>query len=364
MIFKKIPLWVPVLVIFVAIIVGALWLRVILPYNQVFINDWVKLTGVDAYYYGRLVDNLAQHFPSLTEFDPYYIFPGGVSTTTQPNFFAYLIGGIAWLLGLGNPGQHFTDVIMVFIPPIMAVITIVAAFFIGMALKNLWAGLLAAGMLAIMPGEFLSRSLLGYADHHIAETMFVALFMMFVMFAFKDSEDIDIAYLKEKGWKGMLKPAVYCVLAGLALALYMLVWAGAALILLIICVFLAVQVIVDYFKGRNPLITGALGIATLIVGLVIYLPAARSSFTSLSIFGAIMLTVIVTVIAVLMQRFNIKAWYYVLTLAVLGILGTGLVYVVSPDLFALMIDRLAGVFGWYPDTTIMEMQPLLLQRDE
>jgi len=347
------------------IIVGAaLWLRVALPYNQVFVNDWVKLTGVDAYYYGRLLDNLASHFPNLTQFDPYFIFPSGLITTTQPNFFAYLMGGIVWLLSLGKPDQHITDVIAVYIPPVLAVLTIIAAFFIGKALKNVWAGLLAAGMLAIMPGEFLNRSLLGYTDHHIAESLFVTCFILFVMLAYKESEDISLGSIREKGWKSIVKPVVYCAIAGLSLALYMLIWAGAALLLLIFVLFLVVQIIIDYAKGRSVYTTGALGIAVILVGLIIYSPTARSYFTTLSIVAAIILVVILTVVATLMSGRHIKSGYFILMLAAAGLAGMGLLYLVSPATYALLFDRLAGVFGWYPSTTVMEMQPLLLQGNE
>jgi dolichyl-phosphooligosaccharide-protein glycotransferase len=363
MIFKKIPVWVSALCLLVIIIAVALWLRIALPYNQVFVNSWVKLTGVDAYYYGRLVDNLASHFPNLTQFDPYYIFPGGVNTTTQPNFFAYLLGGITWLLGLGKPDQHLADVIMVYVPPVLAAFTVIAAFFIGKVLKNVWAGLLMAGLLAIMPGEFLNRSLLGYTDHHIAESLFATLIILFTMLAFNESEGMNPGSIKEKGWKSVVKPGVYCALAGVALAIYMLVWAGAALMLLLLFLFLAVQVIIDYSKGRSVYTTGALGSAILLFGLIIYLPSARSYFTSLAIVGAIVLVVIVTAIAAFMAWRHVKNGYFILTLAVAGLVGMGLLYLISPATYALLFERLAGVFGWYPDTTVMEMQPLLLQHD-
>ena len=364
MIFKRIPKWVSVLLLLIIIVAVALWLRVVLPYNQVFVNDWVKLTGVDAYYYGRLVDNLASHFPNLTPFDPYFIFPGGASTTTEPNFFAYLLSGVAWLLGLGKPDQHFVDTVIVFIPPILGALTVIAAFFVGKALKNVWAGLLAAGMLAIMPGEFLNRSLLGYTDHHVAESLFVTCFILFVMLAFKDSGDISLGSIREKGWNSVIKPVVYCAIAGLSLALYMLIWAGAALLLLMLVLFLVVQIIIDYAKGRSVYTTGALGFAILLVGLIIYFPAARSYFTSLAVAGAVVLVVIVTAVTAFMSRRQIKNGYFILTLAVAGIAGMGLLYLVSPVTYALLFDRLAGVFGWYPGTTVMEMQPLLLQGNE
>ncbi len=364
MIFKRIPGWVLALFLLIIIVVAALWLRVALPYNQVFVNDWVKLTGVDAYYYGRLLDNLASHFPNLTQFDPYFIFPGGADTTTQSNFFAYLMGGIVWLFSLGKADQHLTDVIAVYIPPALAALTIIASFFIGKALKNVWAGLLAAGMLAIMPGEFLNRSLLGYTDHHIAESLFVTCFILFVMLAFKESEGITLDSIREKGWKSAIKPAVYCIIAGLSLAIYMLIWVGAALLPLIFVLFLAVQIIIDYAKGRSIYTTGALGISIILVGLIIYSTSARIYFTALSIVAAIILVVIMTVIAALMSARHIKSRYFILVLAVAGIAGMGLLYLVSPATFALLFDRLAGVFGWHQGTTNMEMQPLLLQGNE
>ena len=122
----------------------------VLPHDSIS-KGMGEATGVDGYYMMRLTDNLVAHFPKLTEFNPYYVFPGGARTDVEPNFWVYLLGGIVWLLGGGGPDQHFVDVVCVYIPPVLAGITILAAFFIGKALKNSWAGLLAAGLLAIMP---------------------------------------------------------------------------------------------------------------------------------------------------------------------------------------------------------------------
>ena len=97
MIVKKIPPWVVVLLLLIVIVAVALWLRVALPYDQVFAGNWVKLTGVDAYYYMRLVDNLAAHFPQLTQFDPYLKYPGGWTTGGSPDFFAYFMAAIIWI---------------------------------------------------------------------------------------------------------------------------------------------------------------------------------------------------------------------------------------------------------------------------
>ena len=358
---NRLPTWLIVLLIFLVIVMVALWLRMLLPYNQVFVKEWVKLTGVDTYYNMRLVDNLVKHFPSLTEFDPYNLFPGGSRPDNEPNFFVYLIGGIVWLLGGGKPDQHFTDVVSVYIPPLMAALTVLAAFLIGKTLKNSWAGLLAAALLAIMPGEFLNRSLLGYTDYHIAESMLAAFFILFVMLAMKNRDEIDLTRIRQNGWKPMAKPLVYAAMAGFSLALYMLTWAGAALFVLIVFVFLAAQICIDYAKGKNSLSTGIIGLTTFIFGLLIYYPGGRSFFSFLMVTGAIILMALLTVIAELMSRRGIKTGYYILVLVVCGLLGMGLMYLVLPAIAAAMVASLVRIFNWNPETTIMEMQPLLLQ---
>lgn len=360
--FKKIPTWLIVLLVLLVIISVALWLRMVLPHNQVFVKEWVKLTGVDTYYMMRLVDNLVRHFPNLTEFDPYNVFPEGVRTDKEPNFFAYLIGGIVWLLGGGRPDQHFTDVVSVYIPPVMAALTVLAAFFIGKALKNAWTGLLAAGLLAIMPGEFLNRSLLGYTDYHIAESMFAAFFVLLVMLAMKNSDAISVIGFRGKCGKPMIRPVIFAAMAGLSLALYMLTWAGAALFVLIVFVFLAAQIMIDYASGRSSVPAGAIGVVTFLIALLIYFPGGKSFVSFMAVVGAMSLMVALMVIAEIMFRQRIKASYFIVVIAVCSILGLGLMYIALPGLLATIFASLFRIFNWNIGTTIMEMQPLLLQQ--
>ncbi|MCJ7604516.1 MAG: hypothetical protein MUO19_00585, partial [Dehalococcoidales bacterium] len=60
--------------------VVSLLIRVLFPYDQVFTESAVKFTSIDAYYHMRLIDTLSVNFPNLTEFDPFFIFPGGIGT--------------------------------------------------------------------------------------------------------------------------------------------------------------------------------------------------------------------------------------------------------------------------------------------
>ena len=51
--------------------------RILLPYNQVFVGDWIKFTSNDAYYHMRMIDIISHNFPHFAKFDPYLIYPGG-----------------------------------------------------------------------------------------------------------------------------------------------------------------------------------------------------------------------------------------------------------------------------------------------
>jgi dolichyl-diphosphooligosaccharide--protein glycosyltransferase len=102
--------------IIVALFFGiALYLRVVHSYDQVFVGDWIKFTGVDAYYHMRLVDSLFHHFPQAITFDPYTFYPYGVNVPWPP-FLEWLIIATAWLIGLGSPTQHTVDVLGVSFP--------------------------------------------------------------------------------------------------------------------------------------------------------------------------------------------------------------------------------------------------------
>src|SRR4030042_768053 len=144
--------------IIVAIFFGvALYIRVALPYDKVFVGDWIKFTGVDAYYFMRIVDNLVHNFPHLITFDPYSIYPGG-SGISNLQFWPYLISGVAWLFGFGSPSQHTVDVVGVYFPAVLGALTTIPVYFIGKTLFNRWAGVIAAGLVGIYPGELVGRA--------------------------------------------------------------------------------------------------------------------------------------------------------------------------------------------------------------
>ncbi|MDR9460073.1 MAG: STT3 domain-containing protein, partial [Dehalococcoidia bacterium] len=149
----------------------ALTLRISLPYETIFTEDGVRFIGNDPWFYMRLVDNLAQTFPHRILFDPYAIFPGG-SNIGIPPFFIMLLGSTIWVIGLGSPSEYIVETVGAYFPAILGAMVTIPVYFIGKELFNRNVGLLSAALIAILPGQFLLRSLLGFTDHHIAEVLF------------------------------------------------------------------------------------------------------------------------------------------------------------------------------------------------
>src|SRR3972149_9789601 len=94
-------------IIVVGIILAALcgislYIRIALPYDQIFVNDWVWFRETDAYYYIRNIESLVNNFPHFNSFDPYMYYPGGGLGLVRP-FFAWLVAAISLLVSGGAP---------------------------------------------------------------------------------------------------------------------------------------------------------------------------------------------------------------------------------------------------------------------
>jgi oligosaccharyl transferase (archaeosortase A-associated) len=346
--------------ILIAIFFGvALSIRVVFPFDKVFVGDWIKFTGVDAYFFMRIVDNTIHNFPHLLTFDPYLLFPGGYPITT-PTFWPFLISVVSWLFGFGAPGQHTVDMVGVYFPAILGALITIPVYFIGKALFNRWAGVIAAGLVGIYPGEFLGRSVLGFTDYHVAEVLFTTTAMLFLILAMKASRDkqLTLGSLWHKQWATVTKPVIYSVLAGIFLGIYFLTWAGALLFVFIIFAYLVIQFIIDHLKKRSTGYLCFVSTIVFIVTLLISVPLHPDSTVIASFAIAIIIPIVMAVISYFMTGRHIKPIVYPATIVVLGLLSLMALRIANPALLNSMTGSL-NIFAWYSETTVLEMQPLL-----
>ena len=337
----------------------ALYLRVALPYDKVFVGDWIKFTGVDAYFFMRIVDNLVHNFPHLMTFDPYNIYPGG-SGISNLQFWPYLISGVTWLFGFGSPSQHTVDVVGVYFPAVLGALTTIPVYFIGKTLFNRWAGVIAAGLVAILPCEFLGRSILGFTDYHVAEVLFTTVTMLFLILAVKAGRDNEMTFdrLWHRQWATAAKPFIYSILAGIFLGIYFLTWPGALLFVFIIFAYFVIQFIIDHLRCKPTDYLCFVSIIVFIVTFLMFLPLSPDRMVLASFTIAIIVPIAMAVLSYFMAKRNIRPIIYPAAIIGLGAVSLVVFHIVTPSLYYAIIGHL-GIFNWAIDTNVLEMQPLL-----
>ncbi|MDP3105025.1 MAG: STT3 domain-containing protein, partial [Candidatus Methanoperedens sp.] len=154
-----------------AIFLYSFYIRGIIPIDKVLGSGVVGFAMDDSVYHMRLVENTIQFFPNRIFYDAFTLYPFGSTIHFGPLFsqmIAFLALVAGFVLNGGTPSQSTIDTIGAFFPSIIGALVVFPVYFIGKELMDNKAGLLAAFLIAILPGQFLSRSILGFADHHIA----------------------------------------------------------------------------------------------------------------------------------------------------------------------------------------------------
>jgi len=221
-----------ILVVLAGIFVASLFLRVVLPYKHVFTDSGVIFLGSDAWYHMRLAENMAHNFPWPMLYDSYTLFPQGMAVATPP-LTTWLIAGIGYAIGLGEPTTHILEIVGAWLPSVLGTLTLILIYFIGKELCSRWVGVIAVALVAFLPTEFFSASMLGFVSHHVLGTLLAATTVLFLIRGYK----------RER--------LGYYALAGLALGFYFLTWYGAIFMLFVLWLWFMVQFTVDYHDDRD-----------------------------------------------------------------------------------------------------------------
>lgn len=163
----------PVAVFGLVVLLG-FFARVWHPYPIVFPDEGeVYLLGMDPYFYLRHAETTAANFPDLQKFDHGSHYPNG-STADATGLFTLLIAAPAWIAGMGNPSPELVAATAAWLPPVLSVFVFLFLFGIGRLLYDKWTGVGIAFLFLLYPGYALHRSLLGFADQHVAEILLAA----------------------------------------------------------------------------------------------------------------------------------------------------------------------------------------------
>jgi dolichyl-phosphooligosaccharide-protein glycotransferase len=211
------------------IVVVAFLARTALLWRSVFTGEGVNYQDSDAWYHMRLIDNLTHNFPHRASIDPYL--GAEAPAVAVPLLFDLFVGGVALLVGFGSPSPHTVEVVGAVVPPVLGALTTLPIYLIGQRLFGRRAGLLAAGLLAIAPGQLLARSVLGFTDHHVAEALLTSLTIL-----------AAIAALQAETPRARL---IHAGFTGVALSAYLMAWSGGALLVFVLCAWGVTQYVLD-----------------------------------------------------------------------------------------------------------------------
>jgi len=237
-----------------------------------------------------------------------------------------------------------------YFPAILGALVTVPVYFIGRELFNRNVGLLSASLIAVLPGQFLLRSLLGFTDHHIAEVLFSTTAALFLILAIKRvrEKETSFSHMRRKEWGRLRKPVIYALLAGIALGIYIISWTGALLFVSILFAYMIVQYVIDHLRGKSTDYLCIIGVPIFLITLIIVVPFLDSLGNGALVIASLAIGLfafpILSGISRLMAHRNMKRAYYPLVLVVLGLVGMALLYVIDPSLYHTLLSRLQQVF--------------------
>jgi dolichyl-diphosphooligosaccharide--protein glycosyltransferase len=341
-------------------------------------NGEVYFSGNDAYYHFRQVQYTAQNWPATMPFDPWTHFPEGTSAGQFGTLFDQIVATAALIIGLGDPTQHTVSMTLLFAPAVFGALLAIPVYFIGKRLGGRLGGVFAAFILALLPGYFLQRSLVGAADHNGAEPLFQSLAVLGTMVALTVAERERPIYeqFRDRDVAGLRRVVGWSVLAGVATAAYLWMWPPGVLLIGIFGAFYLVKLVSDYLHGTSPdhvAIVAAVSMTT--TGILLLSSISESGFgvsgfsllqpmfAFLVAFGAVFL-------AWLAREWDSRELSdagYVGAVAGILVVGIAVIVVAMPDLWGMLQRNLLRFLGFSSGAatrTIGEAQPFLARMNQ
>jgi dolichyl-diphosphooligosaccharide--protein glycosyltransferase len=323
----------------------SLYIRTVLPYDAVFKGGIVGFAADDAVFHMRLVENLLENFPHKIWFEAFTLYPNGQVFHFGP-LWTYMIAITSLILGAGSPSLELTRTIGAYFPGIFGALVVFPVYFIGKGVFDRRVGLLSAFIVAVIPGQFLSRSVMAFTDHHVGEVFFSTLFLMFFIMAIRSvkGKDISLTDVLNKNWNKLKVPGIISIVAGIAFGLYMLQWSSGVFFGGIVAIFIILQYIIDHMHGRSVEGLCFVSIITFLAAfpLVLFFFDPSNSFTSskysylhiLITAGSAIFFLLLGILSIKMREKMMPVIYYPVSIASIYAIGLIIAKLFVPQVFS------------------------------
>lgn len=320
---------------------AALLLRSVPAYPHVF-HAGVYFQGFDPWFHMRTIRNLMHHFPHRSGFDPYSAFPTGQVVPTGP-LYDLAIGSIAWIGAAGSPGPYWIDAIGAWFPAVLGALITIPVYFLGRELFDPLTGLFSAWVIALLPGEFLMVSILGFTDHHVAESLLSTLVLLFLVRATRS------------------RPALFTILAGISLGAFLAVRPAGAFLVLILLLWAIVQCGLNVHASRSSWSLWRIIAPALFIAWLLFLPVGGimwSQYTLLALWTGIAAVTFTAAVANAILARNGPAWLYAAALGIAVFTAAAFLLLFRPALAGSLATEILQR-ARPAAQTVREMQPLL-----
>ncbi|QZP37510.1 oligosaccharyl transferase, archaeosortase A system-associated [Halobaculum magnesiiphilum] len=360
-----------------AVVAFMLWVR-LQSYGNFIRDGQVYFNGNDAWYHLRQVRYTVANWPSTMPFDPWSYYPFGTAQGQFGTLYDQLIATAALVVGLGSPSDALVAKTLLVAPAVFGALVAVPTYLIGKRLGGRLAGLFGAVILMLLPGTFLRRGLVGFADHNIAEPFFQAFAVVALMIALTVAQrDRPIWELVQAREWDELKPTLYwSALAGFGMGLYIWTWPPGVFLLGVFAAYVAFQSVSDYTGDRSPDHVAFVAVVSMAVAALMAVVRFQEASFSPSQFSLIQpLFALATAagavfLAFLARQFDSREFPderlnehgFPATVGVLAALGVLLVIVVDASPFTTVENNLLRFVGFSAGAatrTIGEAQPFL-----
>ncbi len=357
----------------IILIIGlSLFIRVYMPWGVSVRDGFVRIAADDAPYHLRLIENTVHNFPQRIYYDPFVFFKDYTISYVGP-LFTWLGSSFAFLLqflffGGGTPTRYTIELASSLLPAFGGTIIVYLGYLTSLLLfQNRKTALLSALILATMPGQFLGRTLFGFADHHFLETLFSLLAFYFLMLALREIENFDVSDSADNQSHFKLI-TLYSLSGGIALTLYLLSWVGAAFLLPMLLVFLFIIFIMRHLQSKS---TSPLFISIfffLIPPFLVSLLLLRLNGLEQFFYGTLILPLSFTMLFILIMNFlskllnslQLNKFLYPLIFVFLFVLGLGMLNLpLINSLFQAPLNSMLNLlFPTGQLATVAEVQPM------
>ncbi|AZH26311.1 oligosaccharyl transferase, archaeosortase A system-associated [Haloplanus aerogenes] len=342
-------------------------------YDNFVQNGMVYFSGNDAWYHLRQVEYTVRHWPFTMPYDPWTNFPYGTNAGQFGTLYDQLVATAALVVGLGSPSSTTVAKTLLVAPAVFGALVAVPVYAVGKRLAGRVAGLFGAVVLLLLPGQFLQRGLVGFADHNIAEPLFqvIAIFALMVALAVARRETPVWELVLDRDIDALRDPLLWSGVAGVAVALYMWVWPPGVLLVGIFGVYLVYQLSSDYVTGGSPEPIAFVGVVSMVVTALLMLfqldtmSFGPTDFSLLQPVLALAVAAGAAFMAWLARLFDGQDFdrsLYPVAVVGLILVGLGAIAVALPSLFGTIQSNVFSFVGFSATAglrTISEAQPYL-----